>query len=156
VNKPITIQQKFRSCLAGGFLLRIIIAEWVLLAWLGLPNTLAAVETSAQELARARDWQTSLFPPSRRGSESPPFSFSYGGKGSADLLKEWKIESTPEIRQEKKARRFLKYMDPVTGLELTCELDVYLDFPVVEWQLHYKNSGATSEYEVKDRDTQRQ
>jgi alpha-galactosidase len=114
------------------------------LAWGCLPKTLSGAEASAQELARARVWQTGLFSPSQSGSKSAPFSFSYGGKGSAELLKEWKLESNPEIRQGKKVSRFLKYKDPVTGLEFTCELTTYLDFPVIEWQLHYKNSGAAS------------
>jgi alpha-galactosidase len=138
------MHQTLQSWLAKGLLLRVIIAGWVLVAWLGLPKALSAADPSPQELAWARDWQTSLFPPLRSSSKSPPFSFSYGGKGSAELLKEWKVGSIPEIQQGKKVRQFIQYMDPVTGLEFTCELDFYLDFPAIEWQLHYKNSGAAS------------
>lgn len=134
------MSQTFQSRPTPG--LRIIIAGWMLLGWLFLPKTLSAVEPSAQELARARDWQAGLFSLSRSSAESMPFSFSFNGKGSAQLLNEWKLESSPETRQGDKARRSLRYKDLGTGLEFTCELAVYSDFPVVEWQLQYKNTGT--------------
>jgi len=81
----------------------------------------------------------------RRGPDTtdPPFSFTYGGRPSAQLLKEWKVERTPEKLDDGRTRHTLIWSDPKTGLQVRCMGIAYHDFPTVEWTLHFKNTGST-------------
>ncbi|MBN2022607.1 MAG: alpha-galactosidase [Pirellulales bacterium] len=71
----------------------------------------------------------------------PPFSFTYGGKPSAELLAQWPCRR--EIRSLDNNRRghTLVWTDPESKLEVRCEAIEYLDFPTVEWTLYFKNAG---------------
>jgi alpha-galactosidase len=70
-------------------------------------------------------------------STALPFSFTYGGRPSADLLKSW----TRSQQQSGKDRCVVAYTDPVTGLEVSCEITIFPDFPAVEWLLRLRNNG---------------
>ncbi|MCX5685564.1 MAG: NPCBM/NEW2 domain-containing protein, partial [Planctomycetota bacterium] len=63
----------------------------------------------------------------RQFSNDPPFSFTYGGRPSAELLKAWHT---------------LTWTDPKTGLAVRCVGVTYDDFPTVEWTVYFKNTGA--------------
>ncbi|MBI4602752.1 MAG: alpha-galactosidase, partial [Planctomycetes bacterium] len=80
----------------------------------------------------------------RRGppQTEPPFSFVYGGKPSAELLRSWKVERASSPIDERRLRRTLVYSDPASGLQVRCEAVEHLDFPTVEWTLHLKNAGS--------------
>ncbi|MBI2302739.1 MAG: alpha-galactosidase [Armatimonadetes bacterium] len=84
-------------------------------------------------------------------SRAVPFAFSYGGKPSAELLPHWdsRLEGdgtggkTPPLPDgATPLRRTLTWRDPATGLEVRCEAVHYADFPVVEWTVWLKNTGA--------------
>jgi alpha-galactosidase len=72
-----------------------------------------------------------------------PFSFTYGGKDSAELLKTWQTKS--EIARANNAQVHLySYTDPVTHLTITAEVRQYAEFPnVVDWVLRFRNGGAS-------------
>ena len=72
----------------------------------------------------------------------PPFSFVYGGKASADLLKEWPCQRTARKLDEQRTERTSVWTDPATGLQVRCVGIEYGDFPTVEWVVHFKNTGA--------------
>ena len=55
---------------------------------------------------------TQLFP----GVLSPPFSFIYGGKNSADLLPGWKIDANVTDEDATRQIQEVAYTDPATGL----------------------------------------
>ena len=74
--------------------------------------------------------------------DTPPFSFVYGGKPSADLLKSWKVERVERRLDDARTGHTITCTDPDTGLALRCEGIEYHDFPTVEWTLHFKNTGA--------------
>ena len=74
-------------------------------------------------------------------TDAPPFSFTYGGKPSAELLKKWKQTRTEKKLDKNRVERTVTYTDPATGLELRCVSVEYLDFPTVEWTLYFKNTG---------------
>ena len=75
-------------------------------------------------------------------STEPPFSFVYGGKASAELLKDWPCERKARKLDEQRTERVSVWTDPATGLQVRCEDIEYGDFPTVEWVLHFKNTGA--------------
>ena len=71
----------------------------------------------------------------------PPFSFRYGGRDSSEFLKTWKLQRSVEKLDDNRTGHTLIYSDPKTGLEVRCVGVEYQDFPVVEWTLHFKNTG---------------
>jgi alpha-galactosidase len=73
---------------------------------------------------------------------SPPFSFTYDGKPSAELLAAWTFEHASRKLDEQRAEYTLTYTDPKTGLIVRCVAIAYRDFPTVEWTLYFKNTGA--------------
>jgi hypothetical protein len=75
-------------------------------------------------------------------STEPPFSFVYGGKASAELLKEWKCERASRKLDEHRTERTSVWTDPGTALQVRCVGIEYNDFPTVEWVVHFKNTGA--------------
>src|ERR1035437_5554700 len=85
--------------------------------------------------------------PLREGERAPcsteaPFSFVYGGKASAELLKEWKCERTSRKLDEHRTERTSVWADPGAGLQVRCVGIEYSDFPTVEWVVHFKNTGT--------------
>src|ERR1035437_8170730 len=75
-------------------------------------------------------------------SIEPPFSFVYGGKASAELLKDWPCERAARKLDEHRTERSSVWTDPGTGLQVRCVGIEYGDFPTVEWVVHFKNTGA--------------
>ncbi|MEA1952721.1 MAG: alpha-galactosidase, partial [Planctomycetota bacterium] len=71
----------------------------------------------------------------------PPFSFIYGGKASAELLKTWKRELLTKKLDANRSEYTLKYTDPKTGLVVTCVSIRHHDFPTVDWTVYLKNTG---------------
>jgi len=106
---------------------------------------LLAVSPAPEEIAEARAWMAARFnsDPAGRGSE-PFFSFSYGAKPSAELLKAWTLTRTIRPLDGQRTEHTLVYADPKTGLVLRCVGVAYRDFPTVEWTLHFKNTGAAN------------
>lgn len=79
----------------------------------------------------ARDWL----------GEGPPFSFRFNAKPSAELLPGWKSTRSSRRLDEARTAHTITYLDPATGLEVTCEAIRYADFPALEWVLHFRNTG---------------
>jgi alpha-galactosidase len=73
---------------------------------------------------------------------SPPFSFTYGGQSSVDLLSKWPLERGSRRLDSRRIERTLTYTDPNTGLVVRCTGIEYQDFPTVEWTLHFRNGGS--------------
>jgi alpha-galactosidase len=80
--------------------------------------------------------------PSFLASRSCPFSFSYGGKSSRDLLPGWKREAEGVTTTLAGTKQTLRWTDPDTGLRLTAEVTSFKDSPAVEWILRFENAGA--------------
>ncbi len=70
-----------------------------------------------------------------------PFSFIYGGTPSGWLLPLWDRKEETRTLGTNRERRTTTWTDPKTGLEVRCESVEYMDFPVVEWTLHFRNRG---------------
>jgi len=71
-----------------------------------------------------------------------PFSFTYDGRPSAELLPTWTCARASSKLDETRTQHVVTYTDPKTGLELRCVAIEYLDFPTVEWTLYFKNTSA--------------
>lgn len=85
----------------------------------------------------------------------PPFTFTYDGKPSSELLTTWKLERklTPgrrgdeaDLTRSNPPLRVggyeLTWTDPATGLQVRCVGVEYADFPTVEWTVYFKNTGV--------------
>ncbi|MBI5091432.1 MAG: alpha-galactosidase [Candidatus Hydrogenedentes bacterium] len=75
----------------------------------------------------------------------PPFSFTYGGKPFAEILKDeasWKVVRGTSAPDGPRSRHEVTYHHAATGLEVRCVAVEYLDFPTVEWTLYFKNTGT--------------
>ena len=96
-----------------------------------------AVSPAPEEMAEARQWARTKFE-----GDAPFFSFTYGGRPSAELLKTWKSKSAREQLDNQRTRHTLTYTDPETGLIVRCVGIEYADFPTVEWTLYFQNTGA--------------
>jgi len=102
---------------------------------------LEAVTSSSRELGQAQAWTKANFSSAGPRVQLPPFSFTYNGQPSSELLKEWRFQVGSESRQGTRRQQSYTFIDPTTGLEVTCELTQYDDFPAAEWVLSFKNTG---------------
>jgi alpha-galactosidase len=105
-------------------------------------GNVGAVTPTPPELHHAQAWVRWNFRHTGPRKQLPPFSFIYDGKPSSQLLRRWKFTAGPGTRDGSRRRQEFTYRDPATGLELTCEMTAYDDYPAVEWVLSFKNTGA--------------
>ena len=71
----------------------------------------------------------------------PPFSFTYGGVASSELLSRWPMERQERSLDASRFQRELIWTDPETGLRVRCVSVAYRDFPTVEWTVWLENTG---------------
>lgn len=76
-------------------------------------------------------------------SVEPPFTFTYNGKPSADLLKNWKLTRSSRDLDPQRIEHTLTYADEATGLQARCVAVEYRDFPTVEWTVYFKNTSQS-------------
>ena len=79
-----------------------------------------------------------------------PFSFTYNEKASSELLPAWKVERDSRKLDDARTVCTVTYLDPETGLEVTCEVTRYADFPAVEWVLYFRNTGDKDSPVIED------
>ncbi len=73
----------------------------------------------------------------------PPFSFVYGGKESHSFIKSWQFKSEKIKLTEPNSEGFVySYSDKQSGLLITCNVNVFNDFPAVEWVLKFSNTSG--------------
>lgn len=71
-----------------------------------------------------------------------PFSFTYGGTPSADLLGSWKRTQAKAAPEGGRERHTVTWTDRATGLDVTAEVTLFAGYPAAEWVLYLKNTGA--------------
>ena len=79
----------------------------------------------------------------------PPFSFTYGGRNSAELLDKW----PREVQSREEADRTIdtvRWRDPDAGLCLTAEVAMYKRYPAVDWVLRFENLGQEDTPIIED------
>ncbi len=72
----------------------------------------------------------------------PPFSFTYGGKSSRELLPAWSLERNTRPLDDRRIEHTARYRDPQTGLVVRVAAVEYRDFPTVEWTVYFENTGT--------------
>ena len=93
---------------------------------------------TAEELEQVKTWMADHFGP----DVLPPFSFTYGGQPSSELLKDWQFHQETKRLEDAKTEHIFTYTDPQTDLQVRCTCEVFAAFPAVEWVLTLKNGGA--------------
>lgn len=96
--------------------------------------------TSAAEQSTARDWVASHL---SGDTTQLPFSFRLGGASTSETLKRFDQQNKTETNEGSKVLRELSFSDPESGLQVRCVAIEYLDCPVVEWTLYFKNCGSS-------------
>jgi alpha-galactosidase len=101
--------------------------------------THAAVTVTPDEMLQKSQWMRQNF---RDASHVPPFSFTYDGNASADILPSWQ-------RSDKNIKLGDQRIQHVTtwtrdALQVRCVAVDYNDFPMVEWTVYLKNISATN------------
>ncbi len=101
-----------------------------------------ATSPTPAEMSEAHRWAAARFD-AARGAQAvqPPFSFTYDGKASAELLKTWELKRAGRPLDAERTEHVLTLADPRTGLMVHCVGVEYRDFPAVEWVISFKNSG---------------
>ena len=74
----------------------------------------------------------------------PPFSFTYGGVPSANLLPRWRF-STQTLPSPKETETLTAYTwtDPRTGLQVEVRVKRFSDWNAAEWVLYFRNPSDT-------------
>jgi alpha-galactosidase len=75
----------------------------------------------------------------------PPFSFTYDGSHSSQLLPNWKFSHAEKRLENGCTLHTFIWVDPKTKLEVRCETTLFPDFPAVEWVLKFKFTGNGEE-----------
>ena len=70
-----------------------------------------------------------------------PFSFTYGGKPSAQLLPTWERTVSERPLDGTRTLRTIAYKDPATGLTCQVQATLFADFPAADWVLTFTNEG---------------
>ncbi len=73
---------------------------------------------------------------------APPFSFTYGGKTSAELLPAWHPQRSVRELDPQRTEYTTTFHDAATGLVMRWVAVEYHDFPVVEWTLYFENTSS--------------
>lgn len=96
------------------------------------------VRPVSDELKQAASWSAEQ---PGRGSKVLPFSFTYDGKPSSELLAAWPSKIETKRLDSARTQRTTVWADSATGLEVRCVSVKYSDFPVVEWTVYFRNAG---------------
>lgn len=97
---------------------------------------------TSSEMAEAQRWAARFDGLADPKTADPAFSFLYGGKPSAELLKTWTFQRTSQKLDAHRTEHTLTYEDPKSKLLVRWVAVVYNDFPVVEWTTYLKNNGT--------------
>lgn len=73
-----------------------------------------------------------------------PFSFVYNGKSSKEFLKDWDVKREKSDVVDGKVTRKLTFTEPNGQLQVVCTAIDYVNYPLVEWTLNFKNLSTDS------------
>ncbi len=80
--------------------------------------------------------------PARPFTSAEPFSFTYGGKPSGELLRKWGRSLTVKPLDNQRTQYTITFHDPDTRLVVQWIGVEYHNFPTVEWTLYFENTGS--------------
>ncbi|MDP4268562.1 MAG: alpha-galactosidase [Bacteroidota bacterium] len=102
-------------------------------------NTETHSNVSPEEMAACQQWTDKEF----AQSDALPFSFTYEGISSDKFLAKCKMQFQSKGLSNDRKQEVRIYTDPVSGLEVRCEMVRYADYPAVEWVVYLKNTGKS-------------
>ena len=102
-------------------------------------NGAFAASPAGADLKSRADWVAGHF---GTNTAALPFSFSYGGHASAELLPAWKLEHVLPQPSGPHHSRTIRLADPITGLVVQCDLTEHTNYPAVEWVVYLENTGT--------------
>jgi alpha-galactosidase len=79
-----------------------------------------------------------------------PFSFVYGRETSEALRPTWSKETHQKKLDDARIERTFTWLDPKTGLEVRLVALDYMDYPVIEWTVYFKNHGRNDTPIIED------
>jgi len=109
---------------------------YLALGWLAVP--VQAVVPTPEEMTEAKEWVAAHLGPT---TEVYPFSFTYGGQPSRELLKTWQVQRAVRQLDTSRTQRTITFLDPRTKLQVHCEIIEYSEYPAVEWVFSFQNQG---------------
>ncbi|MBP8132143.1 MAG: alpha-galactosidase [Candidatus Hydrogenedentes bacterium] len=80
----------------------------------------------------------------------PWFSFRMDGRSSSELLRKWQVSREQHALDAGRAEHVITYTDPASGVQARACCVAYDAFPVVEWTLYLKNTGAAESPVISD------
>ena len=109
-----------------------------------LPQLARAVAPTDDEMTEARHWVAANFDNVGESKNTAiPFSFTYDGKPSAELLKTWECKRAVRPLDTQRIEHTFTYTDPKTGLKVRCVAIAYADYPAAEWVVYFENKGSS-------------
>ena len=101
-----------------------------------------ATTVAPEEKAKSRRWTAARFEGVGEAcTTDPPFSFTFGGQSSGQLLKASNPARASRKLDDCRVEHTLTATDPQSGLVVRCVAVEYLDYPTVEWTVYFKNTG---------------
>ncbi|MGQ9607827.1 MAG: NPCBM/NEW2 domain-containing protein [bacterium] len=79
-----------------------------------------------------------------------PFSFSYNGKSSNDLLDLWEQECFAKDIDADRRKYTYNWLDKDSGLKVQLEIIRYNDYPALDWILYFENIGQKDTYMIEN------
>jgi alpha-galactosidase len=79
-----------------------------------------------------------------------PFSFTYNGESSEDLLPSWEYSMVTRSDNGGRLVRDVVYRDPDTGLRVTCEVTTFRDHAMTDWICRLTNEGEVDTPLIED------
>ncbi len=70
-----------------------------------------------------------------------PFSFTYGGQPSRELLRVWRKQAHSRALEDGRTENVLEWTDPKTELSVKLSAVSYTGSGVIEWRVLFKNGG---------------
>ena len=90
----------------------------------------------------AHAWAAAHLAPEPDGAAvTAPFSFTYHGEPSSQLLPKWACDRERVELDDQRTQQTLTWTDPDSGLQVRCVGIEYRDFPVVEWTVYSAQHG---------------
>ncbi|HEY5912615.1 MAG TPA: alpha-galactosidase [Verrucomicrobiae bacterium] len=114
-------------------------AVWIMLVHCGLAWPAFAVRPTTAEFELRTAWLQDHI---ATNESIWPLSFSYDQRPATDLLRKWKREHSSRATGPGCVDHTLVFTDPVTSLQVRCEIAEYTHHPAVEWLVAFENRGA--------------
>jgi len=118
----------------------LVLSGWAAISGVGAENPpQGSLAASFAEMRQKADWSKQHL---LNAKPKAPFSFTFGGRASADFLVAWPAKTERRRVDEVLTEHARTWTDPASGLRVRCVAVEYADYPVVEWTVYFGNVGT--------------